>query len=516
MKKIERAIISVSDKTGLIELAKELDKHGIEIYSTGGTLRTLNEAGIDAISIGKYTGFPEILDGRVKTLHPKVHGGILAKRDNDSHMESLSSYDVLTFDLVCINLYPFEEVVRKDNFTFEEAIENIDIGGPSMIRAAAKNYKDVAVIVDPSQYKEFLRRFSENSGEFSEEYRFQLAVEAFSRTASYDSIISQYLYGLQGEKFPAGFSLAMKRFQNLRYGENPHQEGAFFMPALSEKLPWDQLHGKELSYNNFLDLDAAISVARDFSEPVCAIFKHTNPCGISLGKTQLENLERAIQTDPVSFFGGIISFNDKIEPETAELINKHFFEIVVAPEYDDKALEILKKKKNLRLIKIPNLHELSMSQIEIKNSSFGFLLQESDSRIVTEKDLNIVTKKKPEKNEIEELLFAFQVVKYIKSNAVVFTKDNHTLGIGAGQMSRLDSMDIAVKKAKDAKLDLTGSCMASEAFFPFRDAVDLAIKAGAKAIIQPGGSMNDEESIKAADEAGIIMAFTGIRHFRHG
>ncbi|MDH5719320.1 MAG: bifunctional phosphoribosylaminoimidazolecarboxamide formyltransferase/IMP cyclohydrolase [Spirochaetia bacterium] len=516
MKEIKRAIISVSDKTNLLEFARELKNKGVEIYSTGGTLRALKEADIEAISIGSYTGFPEILDGRVKTLHPKVHGGILAKRDNESHVESLTEHAILTFDLVCINLYPFEEVIRKEDFSFEEAIENIDIGGPSMIRAAAKNYKDVAVVVDSSQYDEIIKRLNENSGALAEEYRFQLSVEAFARTSAYDSVISQYLYGLQGDKFPDKFSLAMKKHQPLRYGENPHQGGAFFVPVMTNKMPWMQLHGKELSYNNFLDLDSAIAVAKDFTGPVCAIFKHTNPCGISFGKSQLENLKRAIQTDPVSFFGGIVSFNDKVTLDTAELLNQHFFEIIVAPDYDDDALDVLKKKKNLRLIRIPNLKEINLPNIEIKNSCFGFLLQESDQKVVNEEEIKIVTQKKPDKEQLEELLFAFQTVKYIKSNAVVFSKDKHTLAIGAGQMSRLDSINIAVKKAKDAGLSLEGSCLASEAFFPFRDAVDMAIEAGANAVIQPGGSINDEESIKAADEAGIIMAFTGIRHFRHG
>jgi phosphoribosylaminoimidazolecarboxamide formyltransferase/IMP cyclohydrolase len=515
MKKVKRAIISVSDKKGLKELSENLVKNNVEIFSTGGTLKFLLDNGINAKSIESYTEFPEMLDGRVKTLHPKIHGGILAKRDNKEHLKSLDDYNILTFDLVCINLYPFSEVIKKPNFTFEEAIENIDIGGPSMIRAASKNYQDVAVLVDPDQYPEFIKNMEKDSGKLSVEYLFELAVAAFNKTASYDSIISEYLNNIQSDYFPQTLNLTLAKKQSLRYGENPHQKASFYTTSLNTDLPWQCLHGKELSYNNILDLDAALRIVIEFKRPVCAIFKHTNPCGLATGKSQIENLKAAMVSDPVSYFGGIVAFNEIITRDTADLLSKEFLEIIVAPDFEPAAYEILSAKKNLRLVKVPDINTISETALEIKTSAFGFLVQETDRHVIDKKTLKVVTKAKPNDSELDEMLFAFQVVKSIKSNAIVFTKDGTTLGIGAGQMSRVDSMEIAITKAGKFKHDLKGSFLASDAFFPFRDAVDRAIEAGVKGIIQPGGSIRDEESIKAADDAGIIMVFTDIRHFRH-
>lgn len=516
MREIKRAIISVSDKSGLIDLAGILKEKNVEIYSTGGTLRALLENDIPAKSVESYTQFPEMLDGRVKTLHPKIYGGILARRDLPNHMESLSSHDILEFDLVIVNLYPFEKVIQKSDFSFEEAIENIDIGGPSMIRAAAKNFQDTAVLVDPSQYDDFIRRFQENDGSLAREYRFELSRIAYTRTSAYDSVISNYMNRLQDESFPKIMNSSFKKFSDLRYGENPHQKGAFYYSIESDALPWKQLHGKELSYNNFLDMDAAIRVALDFTSNVCAIFKHTNPCGIASAKDQKTNLEKAIETDPKSYFGGIATFNDELLPETADLLNQSFFEIVVAPSFHPDALEKLKTKKNLRVIEVLDMKNLKSPHLDLKTSSFGMLVQETDHKIVTPEEMNIVSKTQANQEDLNQMAFGFQVVKYVKSNAVVFVKDGQTLAIGAGQMSRVDSIEFAIQKAKNAGLSLKESYLASDAFFPFRDGVDLAIKAGVKGIIQPGGSIRDEESIAAVNEAGVIMAFTGVRHFRHG
>ncbi len=515
MKKIKRAIFSVSDKTGLLELAKGLSKYDVEIYSTGGTLKTLLDGGIAAKSIESYTQFPEMLDGRVKTLHPKIHGGILAIRDNPEHMARLKEHNILEFDLVCINLYPFEDVIQKSDFSFEEAIENIDIGGPSMIRAAAKNYNDVAVLTDPSQYENFMTRMDTNQGSLAQEYRFELAVQAFNRTGAYDSIISNYLNQLQGDYFPESLNMSLAKKQELRYGENPHQKAAFYTTSLHRNLPWKCLHGKELSYNNLLDLDAALRVAIEFKEPACAIFKHTNPCGISVGQSQKENLEIAMKTDPVSYYGGIVAFNETVQESTAELLHKEFLEIIVAPSFSEAAFQLLSSKKNIRLVEVPDLETLHLTSMEIKSSSFGFLLQENDRKLVEPDDIKIVSKAQPASDEIAELLFSFRLVKTVKSNAIVFSKNNAAIGVGAGQTSRVDSMQIAIEKAKRFGHELKGSFLGSDAFFPFRDSVDLAVKEGVRGIIQPGGSIRDEEVIQAADEAGIIMAFTGIRHFRH-
>ena len=515
MKEIKRAILSVSDKENLVNLAQNLLDFGIEIYSTGGTLKKLQEAEIPAKSIENYTLFPEILDGRVKTLHPKIHAGILAKRDSKKHQKNLEEHNISSFDLVCVNLYPFEKVIQKEKASLEEVIENIDIGGPSMIRAAAKNYKDVVVITNVDQYEKLTQKLKENQGRTSLEDRFQFAIQAFQRSASYDSIISNYLNTLTENYLPQIQNLTIKKSQELRYGENPHQKAAFYIPTLKNSLPWKKLHGKDLSYNNLLDLDAALQLSRDFEEPLCAIFKHSNPCGVSIGREQKENLLKAMSTDPISFFGGIVLFNEVLMTDVAYELNKHFFEIIIAEKFDKKAFEILRQKKNLRLIKISELKKIQENAIEIRNSSFGYLLQERDSQLVTHKEIQIVSRKKPKEEEIQELLFADKIAKAIKSNAVVFTKDKLTLGIGAGQMSRLDSIQFAIEKAKNAKLSLKGSFLGSDAFFPFKDGIELAIKADIIGIIQPGGSIRDEESIQAANDANIIMAFTGRRHFRH-
>ncbi|MES0489645.1 MAG: bifunctional phosphoribosylaminoimidazolecarboxamide formyltransferase/IMP cyclohydrolase [Leptospirales bacterium] len=514
-KKITRAIISVSDKTGLVEFAEELRKYGTEIYSTGGTLKALLDGNVEAKSIESYTNFPEILDGRVKTLHPKIYGGILARRDIESHVASLTEHDILEFDLVCINLYPFEKVVQSADFSFEDAIENIDIGGPTMIRAAAKNYKDVAVVIDPSQYNLIMERLNENEGALSTEFRFELSIKAFNRTAVYDSVISGYLNKLQGDDLPNDMTIGLKKVQNLRYGENPHQKASFYTPSNQKDLPWKCLHGKELSFNNLLDLDAAMRILVDFKEPLCAIFKHTNPCGVSAAKTQPDSLKEAMAADPVSYFGGIIAFNTRLEAATAEILSKEFVEIIVAPSYEEEAFNILAKKKNVRIVETVNLDTLKINQMDMRTSSFGFLLQENDRRSSTKEDINIVSKVQPDNEQLEELLFAFKLVKSIKSNAVVFAKGKRTLAVGAGQMSRIDSIKIAIEKAKQAGLPLKDSYFASDAFFPFRDVVDQAAAIGVKGIIQPGGSMRDEESTAAADEAGLIMIHTGIRHFKH-
>ncbi len=515
MKKITRAILSVSDKTGLVELGRALHSRGVELYSTGGTLKTLVEAGIPALSIESYTGFPEMLDGRVKTLHPKIHGGILARRDLPDHLEALKAHNILPFDLVVINLYPFEDVIRREQFSFEEAVENIDIGGPSMIRAAAKNYRDVVVIVDPQQYDRLLKELEENEGATSEQFRFTLMTEAFAKTGAYDSVISQYLNSLQEELFADSFNLSLKRHQPLRYGENPHQSAAFYALTQNPEMPWRQLHGKELSFNNIIDLDIALKVGAEYKQNICAIFKHTNPCGIAAGRKQEENLRLAMAADPISFFGGIVLFNETLAAPAAQILAEHFFEIIVAEHFSPEAQAILEKKKNIRLIAVPQMTRLRLGNKEIRSAAGGFLVQTIDAAFTEKEQLKIVSAQKPDDALIEEMLFAFQAVKYVKSNAVIFTKDKVTLGIGAGQMSRVDSIKFAIEKAKDAGHSLKDSVLASDAFFPFRDGVDLAIAAGVKAIIQPGGSIRDEESIKAADEAGIVMVFTGIRHFRH-
>lgn len=524
MKKIERALLSVYDKTGIVEFARGLHQLGIEIISTGGTAKLLKDEGIPIVKISDYTGFPEMLDGRVKTLHPKVHAGLLAVRNNTEHRKQMKKMGFDYIDLVAVNLYPFEQTISKKDVTLEEAIENIDIGGPTMLRSAAKNFKDAAVIVNPSKYEIVLQELRENKQILSEELKMRLAVEVFQTTSRYDALIASYLKKISSaipDSLPSEFSIFCSKRQNLRYGENPHQKAAFFEDKAFESsepsvVGAKQLHGKELSFNNIIDLNAAIEIIKEFEEPMAVVVKHTNPCGAAVSKDIYSAYLKALETDPVSAFGSIIGLNRELDKQTADEISKLFVEAIVAPSFAEDALEVLKKKKNIRLIEIEKLNtwyrKKDMSGFDIKKVVGGVLVQDRDTKGVAKKDLRIVTGKKPTDRQIEDLLFAWKIVKHVKSNAVVYVKGLHTIGIGAGQMSRVDSSKIAVMKARK---DLKGSVVASDAFFPFRDGVDAAAEAGAVAIIQPGGSIRDQEVIDACNEHQISMVFTGIRHFKH-
>lgn len=524
MKKIERALLSVYDKTGIVEFARGLHQLGIEIISTGGTAKLLKDEGIPIVKISDYTGFPEMLDGRVKTLHPKVHAGLLAVRNNTEHRKQMKKMGFDYIDLVAVNLYPFEQTISKKDVTLEEAIENIDIGGPTMLRSAAKNFKDAAVIVNPSKYEIVLQELRENKQILSEELKMRLAVEVFQTTSRYDALIASYLKKISSaipDSLPSEFSIFCSKRQNLRYGENPHQKAAFFEDKAFESsepsvVGAKQLHGKELSFNNIIDLNAAIEIIKEFEEPMAVVVKHTNPCGAAVSKDIYSAYLKALETDPVSAFGSIIGLNRELDKKTADEISKLFIEAIVAPSFAEDALEVLKKKKNIRLIEIGKLNtwyrKKDMSGFDIKKVVGGILVQDRDTKGVTKKDLRIVTGKKPTDRQIEDLLFAWKIVKHVKSNAVVYVKGLHTIGIGAGQMSRVDSSKIAVMKARK---DLKGSVVASDAFFPFRDGVDAAAEAGAIAIIQPGGSIRDQEVVDACNEHQISMVFTGIRHFKH-
>ncbi|MCK4948203.1 MAG: bifunctional phosphoribosylaminoimidazolecarboxamide formyltransferase/IMP cyclohydrolase [Candidatus Aureabacteria bacterium] len=524
MKKIERALLSVYDKTGIVEFARGLHQLGIEIISTGGTAKLLKDEGIPIVKISDYTGFPEMLDGRVKTLHPKVHAGLLAVRNNTEHRKQMKKMGFDYIDLVAVNLYPFEQTISKKDVTLEEAVENIDIGGPTMLRSAAKNFKDAAVIVNPSKYEIVLQELRENKQILSEELKMRLAVEVFQTTSRYDALIASYLKKISSaipDSLPSEFSIFCSKRQNLRYGENPHQKAAFFEDKAFESsepsvVGAKQLHGKELSFNNIIDLNAAIEIVKEFEEPMAVVVKHTNPCGAAVSKDIYSAYLKALETDPVSAFGSIIGLNRELDKKTADEISKLFIEAIVAPSFAEDALEVLKKKKNIRLIEIGKLNtwyqKKDMSGFDIKKVVGGILVQDRDTKGVTKKDLRIVTGKKPTDRQIEDLLFAWKIVKHVKSNAVVYVKGLHTIGIGAGQMSRVDSSKIAVMKARK---DLKGSVVASDAFFPFRDGVDAAAEAGAIAIIQPGGSIRDQEVIDACNEHQISMVFTGIRHFKH-
>ncbi|MBO8158880.1 bifunctional phosphoribosylaminoimidazolecarboxamide formyltransferase/IMP cyclohydrolase [Thermosyntropha sp.] len=506
---MKRALISVSDKNGVVEFAKGLERLGYEIISTGGTYKVLSEAGVKVVKVSDITGFPEILDGRVKTLHPMIHGGILARR-TEEHLKQLEANGIGTIDIVAVNLYPFRATIEKPDVTLEEAIENIDIGGPAMIRAAAKNYQDVVVIVNPDYYGPVLKEL-EMEGEVKPEIRLKLAMEAFSHTAAYDSLISRYLAGLIGNKFPDNLVFAGEKVYELRYGENPHQKAAFYrdtMPGIG--LPdAKKLGGKELSYNNIIDAEAAYKLVNEFAEPACVIIKHTNPCGAALGKTLREAFDKAFAADPVSAFGGIVAFNRKVDLKAAEKAAEFFMEVVVAPSYEEDALEFLRRKSNLRILELPAVSEKGL---EVKTVKGGFVVQESDNFDVNPDNLKVVTSISPVPSELDDLLFAFKVVKHVKSNAIVIAKDGMTLGVGAGQMNRVGAARIALEQAGDK---CKGAVMASDAFFPFKDTVELAAKFGIKAIIQPGGSVRDEESIKACEENNIAMVFTGVRHFKH-
>lgn len=517
---IKHALISVSDKTGIIDLAKKLTQYHITILSTGGTAKLLAEAGISVIEVSDYTGFPEMLDGRVKTLHPKIHAGILARDDLSEHQIALDKASIPNIELVIVNLYPFRQTIAKQNCSLDDAIENIDIGGPTMVRAAAKNYPKVTVVTDPQDYTLLCEELAANHGSIGLTTRFKLAKKAFTHTASYDSAISNYLTALdtdyQHKDFPDSLNLNFNIAQHLRYGENPHQKAAFYRDETitpGSLANYQQLQGKELSYNNIADTDAAWECVKTFDSPACVIVKHANPCGIAIAKTTLRAYQLAFATDPTSAFGGIIAFNRTLDKDTAEAVLKQFVEVVIAPEITQEAQQLLLQKNNIRVLTLPlqNGHH----RYDLKRIGGGILVQTPDTLNITAADLKIVTQVKPTTQQLEDLVFAWRVAKFVKSNAIVFCNNGQTVGIGAGQMSRVDSARIASIKAQQAELSLAGSVVASDAFFPFRDGLDVVVQAGATAIIQPGGSIRDNEVIAAADEQGVSMVFTGIRHFRH-
>ena len=525
-----KALISVSDKTGIVDLAKALHNLKVELVSTGGTAKLLAEQGLPVTEVAQLTEFPEMLDGRVKTLHPKVHGGLLARRDVPEHMAALKEHGIQTIDLLIVNLYPFEATVAKPGCTLEDAIENIDIGGPAMVRSAAKNWKDVAVLTDASQYATVISELTDH-GKVSEKTRFALSVAAFNRISNYDAAISDYLssYNLEDgtrKEFPAQSNGRFVKLQDLRYGENPHQTAAFYRdlyPAPGSLVTAVQLQGKELSYNNIADADAAWECVKSFTESACVIVKHANPCGVAVGANALECYNKAFQTDPTSAFGGIIALNRTVDAAAAQQISKQFVEVLMAPSYSAEALEIFKAKANVRVLQIdlPELKaggtafEQGRNAQDIKRVGSGLLIQTADNHELQLADLKVVTKVQPTPAQLQDLLFAWKVAKYVKSNAIVFCANGMTMGVGAGQMSRLDSARIASIKAGHAGLSLQNTVVASDAFFPFRDGLDVVVDAGANCVIQPGGSMRDPEVIAAADERGVAMVFSGVRHFRH-
>ena len=518
--KIQRALISVSDKCGVLNFAQQLASQGVEIISTGGTAKMLAEKGVSVIEVAEYTGFPEMLDGRVKTLHPKIHGGILGRRDLPEHMATMQIHGIPNIDLVCVNLYPFRETIAKPGCTLGNAIENIDIGGPAMVRSAAKNYGAVAIVTDPADYPAILAEMASGGGTLSRVTRFKLAKKAFSHTAAYDAAISNYLTSLdeagQPGLFPEQLNLNFIRVQAMRYGENPHQAAAFYRdpnPAPGSLAHYVQLQGKELSYNNIGDADAAWECVKTFSAPACVIIKHANPSGVAVAGTLLEAYRKAFATDPAAAFGGIIAFNGEVDGATAEAVSGQFLEVLIAPAYTAEARALLMGKQNVRVLAL-SLAE-GCNRLELKRVGGGLLVQTADTFNVSRNDLKVVSRRQPTEQEIEDMLFAWKVAKFVKSNAIVFAAAGQTLGVGAGQTSRVDSTRIAVIKAGNAGLQLTGCAVASDAFFPFRDGVDVLAQAGAKAVIQPGGSVKDAEVIGAADEHGIAMVFTGHRHFRH-
>ncbi|MGZ5074182.1 MAG: bifunctional phosphoribosylaminoimidazolecarboxamide formyltransferase/IMP cyclohydrolase [Usitatibacter sp.] len=518
MTKIQRALISVSDKTGVVELAKALLTHGVEILSTGGTAQLLKLNGVVVTEVAEHTGFPEMMEGRVKTLHPKVHGGILARRDKPDHVRSMKEHGIAPIDMVVVNLYPFSETVAKPGCTLEDAIENIDIGGPAMVRAAAKNHEFVAVVTDPADYPSIVSKLAKGQGALDFDERFRLAAKAFSHTAEYDGMISNWLTARTpdgvAKEFPDRFNVQMRLAQALRYGENPHQSAAFYVerdPPPGTLANFKQVQGKELSYNNIADADAAWECCRSFDVAACVIVKHANPCGVAIADSPLAAYRNAFLTDPTSAFGGIIAFNRAVDGPTAEAVAKQFVEVVIAPSYTAEALAVLGGKQNVRVLAIEAAQD--MNALDMKRVGGGLLVQTPDAWDVSQ--LRIVTKRDPSKDEMNDLVFAFRVAKFVKSNAIVFARHGMTLGVGAGQMSRVDSTRIASIKAKNAGLTLRGSVAASDAFFPFRDGLDVVARSGARAVIQPGGSVRDKEVIAAADEHGIVMVFTGMRHFRH-
>jgi phosphoribosylaminoimidazolecarboxamide formyltransferase/IMP cyclohydrolase len=523
------ALISVSDKTGIVEFARALHALGIRLVSTGGTAKLLAGEGLPVAEVAQLTDFPEMLDGRVKTLHPKVHGGLLARRDRPEHMAALKAHGIATIDLLVVNLYPFEATVAKAGCTLEEAIENIDIGGPAMVRSAAKNWKDVGVLTDASQYPLVLQELK-SDGKLSEKTRFALSVAAFNRISNYDAAISDYLSSIEegGTRalFPGQANGRFVKLQDLRYGENPHQRAAFYRdlhPAPGSLVTAAQLQGKELSYNNIADADAAWECVKSFAETACVIVKHANPCGVAVGADALEAYTKALKTDPTSAFGGIIAFNRTVDAAVAQAVAKQFVEVLMAPAFTDEALAVFQAgvKARVRVLRIalppggPTDWDNGRNAMDIKRVGSGLLMQTADNHELTQADLKVVTKKQPTPQQLADLLFAWKVAKYVKSNAIVFCKDGMTVGVGAGQMSRLDSARIASIKAEHAGLTLQGTAAASDAFFPFRDGLDVVADAGASCVIQPGGSMRDAEVIAAADERGVAMVFSGVRHFRH-
>jgi len=522
MQKIQRALISVSDKTGIVEFAQELTAFGIEILSTGGTARLLADAAIPVIEVSDYTGFPEMMDGRVKTLHPKVHGGILARRGLDEAV--MAENAIAPIDMVVVNLYPFEKTVASADCDLSMAIENIDIGGPTMLRAAAKNHASVTVLVDSADYATVLSELRQHNGAVTDVTRFDLAVKTFEHTARYDGAIANYLGGISpgGEHapFPRTLNLQFQQAQTMRYGENPHQRAAFYVeqgPVDASVATARQLQGKELSYNNVADTDAALECIKSFTEgPACVIVKHANPCGVALGANLLEAYDRAFKTDPTSAFGGIIAFNRSLDAATAQtIIERQFVEVIIAPSVESEAHPILATKKNVRVLECGAWSDEPVVGLDFKRVNGGLLVQDRDLGRVTEADLKVVTRRAPTMEETRDLLFAWRVGKFVKSNAIVYCKGGMTIGVGAGQMSRVYSARIAALKAADEGLEVRGSVMASDAFFPFRDGIDQAAGAGIVAVIQPGGSVRDDEVIAAADEHGMAMVFTGMRHFRH-
>ncbi|TOB60777.1 bifunctional phosphoribosylaminoimidazolecarboxamide formyltransferase/IMP cyclohydrolase [Vibrio parahaemolyticus] len=524
---IRRALISVSDKTGIVEFAQALVERGVDILSTGGTARLLAEQGIAVTEVSDYTGFPEMMDGRVKTLHPKVHGGVLGRRGQDDDV--MAKHGINPIDMVVVNLYPFAETVAKDGCTLADAVENIDIGGPTMVRSAAKNHKDVTIVVNASDYDRVIAEMDANDKSLTLETRFDLAIAAFEHTAAYDGMIANYFgtmvpsygenkEGDQESKFPRTFNQQFEKKQDMRYGENSHQAAAFYVEANPQEASVStarQIQGKALSYNNIADTDAALECVKEFNEPACVIVKHANPCGVALGKDILEAYNRAYQTDPTSAFGGIIAFNQELDAETATaIVERQFVEVIIAPSVSAEAIEVVAAKKNVRLLECGEW-STKTTGFDVKRVNGGLLVQDRDQGMVSLDDLKVVSKRQPTEEELKDALFCWKVAKYVKSNAIVYAKGDMTIGVGAGQMSRVYSAKIAGIKAADEGLEVAGSVMASDAFFPFRDGIDAAAEAGIKCVIQPGGSMRDDEVIAAADEHGMAMIFTGMRHFRH-
>jgi len=528
-KPIKRALLSVSDKTGILDFATALHNAGVELLSTGGTAKLIAEAGLPVTEVSDHTGHPEIMAGRVKTLHPKIHGGILARRGVDEAV--MAENNIAPIDLVVVNLYPFAATVANDDCSLEDAIENIDIGGPTMVRAAAKNHKDVTIVVNAADYGRVLAEMEANEGSLTYKTRFDLAIKAFEHTAEYDGMIANYFgaridatdceddCGHEHSEFPRTFNVQVSKKQDLRYGENSHQSAAFYVENDIQEASVStatQLQGKALSFNNIADTDSALECVKEFEEPACVIVKHANPCGVAIGDDILAAYDRAFKTDPTSAFGGIIAFNRELDAKTAQaIVDRQFVEVIIAPTVSDEAKDIVSAKKNVRLLACGDWAGQLTDGYDFKRVNGGLLVQERDFGMVEVEDLQVVTKLKPSEDELRDLMFCWKVAKYVKSNAIVYCKDGMTVGVGAGQMSRVYSAKIAGIKAADENLEVAGSVMASDAFFPFRDGIDAAAEAGIKAVIQPGGSMRDQEVIDAADEHGIAMVFTGMRHFRH-